>query len=124
MRRVILDTNFLIDCIRFKIDLDEIDRLIDEEYKIFIPSTVLKELERISNGKTKSSDLAKIALKLIEQKGFKIIDMKGRNTDESIIKSIEKNDVVGTNDVELRKKLKTLRNKTIYLRAKKYLDMS
>ena len=124
MRRVILDTNFLIDCIRFKIDLDEIDRLIDEEYKIFIPSTVLRELEKMSKGKTEAGNIAKIVLKLIGQKEFKIINMKGRNTDESIIKSVEKNDVVGTNDVELKKKLKTLRNKTIYLRAKKYLDIS
>jgi len=124
MKKIFLDTNFLIDCIKFKIDFGEIYRLIEEQYEILIPSSVLKELKKMSVGKTKDSDFAKIALRLVEQKGFAIIEMKGKTTDESILKSVGKNDVVGTDDVELRKKLKTLGNKTIYLRAKKYLDIS
>ena len=124
MKKIVLDTNFLIDCIRFKIDVNEISRLIDEEYKIFIPSSVIKELKKISERKSKDGDLAKIAIRLIEQKGFETIETKERDTDESIVRCVEKNDVVGTDDIKLRKTLKTLGNKIIYLRAKKYLDIS
>lgn len=124
MKRIVLDTNFLIDCVRFKIGLDEIGHLIDEGYKIFIPSPVLKELKKISGRKSKDSNFAKIALGVIEKKEFKVVGMKGKDTDESIIKSVEKDDIVGTDDVELRKKLKCLGNKTIYLRSKKHLTIS
>jgi hypothetical protein len=123
MKKIGLDTNFLIDIIRFKVDLKEIDFLIGERYEFFILSSVLKELEKLSKRKSEYSKFAKIALKLIEQKNFKIIKTEEKSTDESLVKFADKNTIIATNDIELRKRLKRLRIQTIYLRARKHLDI-
>jgi len=122
MRKIILDTNFLISSFSFKIDfIDEVKNLIEEPLEFLVPGSVVRELKRISKSKGKDSKYAKIALDLIKQKDIKIIKSKGKNTDEAILNLADENSIIATNDIELRKKLKTFKAKTIYLRAKKHL---
>ncbi|MDI6807145.1 MAG: PIN domain-containing protein [Candidatus Aenigmarchaeota archaeon] len=115
MKKILLDTSFLIDIIKFKVRLEEIKNLINGEYKIFVPSTVVDEL------KSNPTKYAKIALKLIEN--VEILKTPERSADRAIINLTNKNILVATNDRKLRAKLKELRIRTIYLRAKKYLEM-
>jgi len=69
---------------------------------------------------------AKLALKLIEEK-CTIIDLdevRGLNTDESILKAaIKLEAVVATNDRELRKKLRSKGIPTIFLREYSHLEI-
>jgi len=124
MKKIILDTNFLIDCLRFKIDfLEEIQDLIREPFQIFVLSATLKELEKISKLKIKESKYAKLALKLVKEKKFLIIETACKNTDKAILELANKDSIIATNDKELRNKLRKKGIKTIYLRAKKYLEI-
>lgn len=124
MKRIILDTNFLIDIMRFKIDIEEIKGIIDGPYRILTISPVIDELKKIAKKKTKESKNAKIVLKLIKSKRIEVLKSKGKYTDDVILNLVDKNTIVATNDKKLRKKLKRLGTKTIYLRAKKYLAIS
>ncbi len=124
MKKIILDTNFLINCLRFKIDfLEEIQDLIQEPFQIFVLSTTLKELEKINKLKIKESKYAKLALKLVKEKNFLTIKTAFKNTDKAILELANKDSIVATNDKELRNRLRKKGIKTIYVRNKKYLEM-
>jgi rRNA-processing protein FCF1 len=123
MRLIVLDTNFLIDVIRFKIDLDELDKLFLTPSELSTLDSVIRELEEISNTKSQESKYAKVALELLKIKKIKILKVR-ENPDKAILSLANKNIIVATNDIELRKKLKASGIKTIYLKSKKQLDIS
>jgi len=118
MKKVLLDTNFLIDSVRFRIGLEEIGKLVDEQYKILTLDRVMEELKSIGNKN------AKTALKLIEIENIGIVKAKGKNVDKALIDFADKDTIVATNDTKLRERLKSLGIKTIYLRKRKYLAIS
>lgn len=122
--KVLLDTSFFLDVIRFRVDLNEITNLLTEPYQLVTLDLVIKELEKIACSKSKVSGYAKIALKLIKTKNIKILASGGKNTDEAILQLATKDIWVATNDLELRKRLRENKIKTIYLRGKKYLAIS
>jgi len=123
MKKVYLDTNFLIDLIRFKISLEEIGELVNEPYQLALLNLVMKELKKISSSKTKESGYVKIALELLKPKNIGIVKTKEKNADRAMLSLADESAIIATNDVELRKKLKNLGIKTIYLRSKKHLAM-
>ncbi len=120
MKKIILDTNFLMLPFQFKVDLfKEIDRIIDEKYEIFIVDKTKEELEKlIKGGKEKERKAAKLALQLIKKFNIKIINTQGNNVDDIIIQLKDKDTIVATMDIELRKRLG---GDVIVLRQKKYL---
>jgi rRNA-processing protein FCF1 len=124
MKKILLDSNFLIDLIRFRIDFDVIEHLFEEPIKIFTLDLVIKELEKVSSSSAKDSKHARLALKLIESKKVGILKMEKGNVDDTIVALADESTVVATNDKLLRKKLKSLGRKAIYLRAKKQLDIN
>ena len=75
MLNIVLDTNFLVHSIDFKIDFfSEFQRLLDQNYTISIIDKTIGELEKLINeGKFSEKKAAKIALDLIEKKKIKII---------------------------------------------------
>lgn len=122
MKKILLDSNFLIDCLKFKVDfLNEIEKIIEEKFEILILENVLEELERIGKRKTKESKYARLLLKLIKEKNFKIVSTEFENADDAIISFADKNTIVATNDIKLRKTLKAYGIKIIYLRGRKKL---
>jgi rRNA-processing protein FCF1 len=48
MKRILVDTNFLIDLTRFRVGLEELSDILTESYRIFTLSATLRELERIA----------------------------------------------------------------------------
>jgi rRNA-processing protein FCF1 len=121
--KVILDTSFLIDLVRYKIDIKNLDEILAEKYELITISPVIKELEKIASSRKKESKYAKLALKLINLHKIKILTSSEKSADKALT-SLSKDAIIATNDTELRKRLKTKRIKTIYLRAKKTLEMS
>ena len=123
-RIVILDTNALMMLFEFSIDLEsELNRLLGS-YCIFVPTTVLDELKFLSEkGNGKQKRIAKSALAL--SKNYKCMQTDlNESVDDSLISiAKEKNGIILTNDRELRKKLKEMDLKVIFLRAKKKLSM-
>ena len=117
--KILLDTNFLIDVIRFRINLEEIGDLIGAN-ELTILSSVEKELREISRKTSRAGTHARTALKLIEELNIKILKSEER-PDNGMLKLTNEETIVATNDIELRKRLKALGRKTIYLKSKKHL---
>ena len=111
MKSALLDTNFIITCIKQKIDFFE--ELYFRGYQIIIPDKVIDELKKLKQTS---------ALKLLEKNNFKEIILAGKNTDNSIINYANKNPeiLVATLDKELNNKLK---NRKIIIRGKKKLEV-
>jgi hypothetical protein len=124
MKKIILDTNFLMIPYQFRVDIfEEIRRIMEGEYELVTLDGVVKELEKIKEYKGKSAAAAKIALEFIKIKSIKVINTDSEKVDNKIIELSDKNTVVATNDIKLKKILKNKKIKIIYLRNKKYLEM-
>ena len=115
--KIILDTNFLIDCIRFKIDLKS--ELRGNE--LFVLDSIIFEIEKIIERGTNESKLAKLALDFINKNDIKMLESKERDTDESLISYSKKGYVIATHDRALKNRLKEIGAKFIYVRQKKYV---
>lgn len=120
--KVILDSNFLIDILRFKLDLDNIKEICGR-CELIVFDSVVDELEKISKSKGKNGQYARLALKILKLKNIKILKIEGKDVDETILNFVNRDMVVATNDRELRKKLKVKDIKTIYIRNKKRMVM-
>jgi rRNA-processing protein FCF1 len=131
--QVILDTNFLVDMFRFKITLAHVEDLLNEPCEFFITQQNIRELKRLK------SKEAKIALSVLESddagktmlgKRIGVITTKSRTgyADDAIVSHVKKERkkgfVVATNDSSFRKRLKPLGIRTIFLRAKKFIEIS
>jgi len=114
---VILDTNFLVDLLKFKLGFDDVEDIVGSRCVFLVVRQSVKELERMKN------KFAKVAIGFVGRGKIKAIDAPGVTADDAIISLVANgNFVVATNDAKLRKKLKAFKTRIIYLRAKKYLE--
>ncbi|MCK4647580.1 hypothetical protein KAT24_01470 [Candidatus Pacearchaeota archaeon] len=120
MKNVVLDTSFILTCIRNKIDFLEEIKL--KGFQIVVPKQVIKELERlVKTKKGKIKNQSKLALKLLKINKPKLIDLKTNYVDKGIVKYSKKHDIiVATLDSELKKKIK---NSKLVIREKKRLEV-
>ena len=111
MKKVILDTSFIISAVRNKIDFFE--KLELEGFQIIIPKQVIRELKGLGT---------KLALKIIEKNKFQLFETEGRDADNAIIIFARKNpaSVVATLDAGMKKKIK---NPKLVIREKKKLEI-
>jgi len=125
MKKILLDTNFLLIPYQFKVDIfTQIDRISMFQYKLYILDRALGELKNIVKGqKGKNRDSAKIALQLVVIKNVSVIKTNGnKNTDDVILDIASKEDYfVATQDKDLKRRLINLGVSVIVLRQKKIL---
>ena len=116
MKQVILDTSFILTCVKQKIDF--LEELKFMGLKILVPKQVLGELSGIATSKKE----AELALHILGEKGYNLVDIGSKNVDEGIIKYVEKDkDVfVATLDKGIKKKLA---NSVVVIREKKRLEI-
>ena len=114
MQTIILDTNFLVYLLEFKIDLfSELDRVTTSGYEIKILDKTVDELEKLSS----KNIYAKIALSMLNK--FEIIKTdSGKYVDDILVDLDGPGVVVGTQDKELKDRLK---GQKLIIRQKKYL---
>jgi len=125
VKRIILDTNFLVDLFRFRRSFDEIEDVVGAQCVFLVVRQSVDELKRMKN------KYAKVGLSFIDSGRIKIASAPGRTADDAIMSLLKKakrkkeikSIAVATNDAKLRKKIKTLGVKIIYLRARKHLEM-
>ncbi len=124
MKQVILDTNFIIACVKQKIDfLEEIPFL---GLQVLIPEQVIGELKNVQEKakKLKNREEAMIAINLLNSnKGsYKKIDLKSGHVDKKIIAYARTypDVIVGTLDGEIKKAVK---NNKLVIRSKKKLEI-
>ncbi|MEM5777211.1 MAG: PIN domain-containing protein [Candidatus Aenigmatarchaeota archaeon] len=117
MKKILVDTNCIIYIVKNKIDFfEEINKLIQEPFEIYVTESVINELEKISTKKTKNSMFARIALMIIKKNKFKIIKGKYMNADKDILYITNKNWIVITNDKRLKRLLSQKNTRAISVR--------
>ena len=123
MKKIIIDTNFLMIPLQFKVDIfSEFDRICHFNYKLCVYEQSLDELRNIiEKQKGKSRNAARFALKLIKLKNIGILKAEGKYVDSIILKNADKDLIVATQDGLLKKKLLEKGASVIILRQKKYL---
>ena len=124
MRGVILDTNFLMIPASLKVDIfAELDRVCNFPYETCVIDKTPLELDNIEKSqKGAHKRAAKFAKALLGQKKIKVIETGEGHADDLILKvAKEKKYIVATQDMALKRKLKTENIPRIFLRQKKYL---
>jgi rRNA-processing protein FCF1 len=111
MRKVILDTSFILTAVRQKVDFFEM--IEGKGFQILIPDQVFKELKGLG---------AELALKIVRSNKFKLVSFPGKDADSAILKFANKNPmaVVATLDAGLKKKLK---NRKMIIRQRKKIEV-
>ena len=110
MYKIILDTNFLLSTLQFKIDfISEIKRISNFNYTLNIFQGTFKELE--------NKKLGKLAIDIIKNKNINIIKSENTYVDKDIL-NLKRDYMIATNDKKLIKQLKL---PTIRIKQKKYL---
>jgi len=114
MKPALLDTNFILTCVKQKIDFFEEIPLMGMQ--IVIPKQVINELKNLKNSNSV------LALKLLEKNKFKEVDIGKGHVDKKLIKFAKENSdaVVATLDREIKKKVK---NQKLVIRSKKKLEV-
>ena len=128
IKKIILDTNFLLIPLTQRVDIfEEIERIIIDKYQIFIIDKTIPELKNIiekQSGKDKLA--AKFAMDLIAKKRPIMIKTckNENNVDKEIIELLKNDDyIIATQDKELKTLLKKLNKRMIVLRQKRHLAL-
>jgi len=121
MKKIVLDTNFLMVPFEQKVDIfSEFKRICDFTFEVVVLEGTLAELRKLqAKNRGKEKKLATLALKLIEVKKIRIINGKSTYVDEDLLSLT--NVVIATNDRGLKRALKAKGTPVITLRSKKYL---
>ena len=122
MKSVLIDTNFILTCVREKIDFFEY--LYLSGIKIIIPDEVIHEIKLISESKKKLKfrDEAKLALQIIDKNSYEKINLGKGHVDKKIISYAKENPklIVATLDKEIKSKIS---NNKLIIRNKKKLEI-
>ena len=124
MKKILLDTNFLLAVYQFKVDIfAELDRICNFNYKLFILDKTIEELKNIiERQKGKHKDAARVALQLLKLRKVSVIKTGSKkHTDDVILDYAEKDYLVATQDKDLKRRLIHHNVKVIVLRQKKIL---
>ena len=118
MPKVILDTNFILTCIKQKIDFfEEISFL---GVQVIVPGEVIDELGLLK--KDKKSAAAAFALKLLSLNKFEKVSLGTKKVDKGLIDYARKDPhvIIATLDEDIKGKLK---NYKMVVKGKKKLEI-
>ena len=121
--KIILDTNFLLIPMQFKVDIfSEIDRICMFKYKLYIVDKTIDELNKIiEEQKGKHKLAAKVALQLVKKKGISVIKTKEGPVDDLILDLLDEGHILATQDTLLKKRAVKKGIRIISMRSRKYL---
>jgi rRNA-processing protein FCF1 len=122
MKQAILDTNFILTCVKQKVDFFR--DIPNMGLEILISKQVIEEIKRVANStkKLKFRDDAKLAQVILERNKFKKIDIRGKYVDKGLIKYAKEHPrlIVATLDREIKSKIM---NSKLVIRGKKKLEV-
>jgi rRNA-processing protein FCF1 len=122
---ILLDTNFILTCVKQKIDFSNlVDEMTDEKVEWIVPQQVLNELGNLKDRhgmKTVDKEAAALSFEILQMLNPKIVELgRGPNVDIGIVNFIEgKNMVLATLDRGLKNRIS---NKILSIRGKKGLE--
>ena len=125
MKKIIIDTNFLMIPFQFRVDIfSEFNRICNFNYKLLIFEQSIGELKNIVEKQSGiDRKAAQFALKLIKLKNIGILKSKQKDVDELILDNADQNTIIATQDLHLKKELLEKGASVIILRQKKYLQL-
>ncbi len=114
MKKILLDSNFIVTCVKQKIDFFEELKFMG--LKILIPKQVLREIKGIKKPE------AELSLKILGKNKFEEVEIGRGHVDKKIKNYADKNPeiLVATLDNELKKKLK---NQKVIIKGKRKLEI-
>lgn len=116
MYTIVLDTNFLITALKFKIDLfEEIGKICIFDYKLAVLDKTLSELKGKPNEKLING--------LLNKKKVNIIKTNTKDYVDDILVGLDKNFIIATQDIGLKRRLEIKKMPIIFIRQKKYLEL-
>jgi len=122
MAKVLLDTNFILICIRNKLDFYE--EFLHRGYSVIIPKEVVEEIKRLRDGSKsiKFKQEAELALKLISSQNYQAVNAPGRYVDVGIKKYLDNHPkvILATMDKELKR---AVMNRKFVIRNRKKLEL-
>lgn len=123
MKKIVLDTNFLLIPVQFKVDIfSEIEKICLFRYNLYIIDKTFDELKNIIETQNmKSREAAKVALMLIKHKKIDVIKTGEGKPDDLIADLMGKDWILATQDAELRKRASQKGASVIVLRSRKHL---
>jgi len=147
MKKIILDTNFLLLPVTENVDVyDLIKKLMDEPYELIVLEGSLYEIEKIISRGGRTAKNASLALQLMRvrmsedqhhllekfdlpplnkhnslEKALKIVRSSKRYVDDAILDFADDETLVCTLDAGLKRRLKNSKISVITLRQRKYL---
>ncbi|MFH1425509.1 MAG: PIN domain-containing protein [archaeon] len=118
---VLLDANFIISCVRKRIDfIDELEVL---GFKVKVPREVLQELKDLKREKKlgrETRTAINIAFQMLDDGGVKKVGVGGRTVDEGLIAKGKEGVYIATLDKEI---LRGVPNKIVIDNSKKGLKV-
>ncbi len=125
MKNILLDTSFLIECVRNKIDINkELSRILDENFQIAILDRTHDELESIRARGGKDAAVVKLANTILIAKKFIVYPTSGkRHTDTLLLEKAGADTIIATMDKELKRRLKQKKQDVMIVRGNKKLDL-
>ena len=123
MKRIILDTDFLVHCAEAKVDyFSELERICSFAFVPAVVDKTIDELDGVIAKGGRSAAAAKLAKMIIAKKGVGIIaTSRDRPADDLIVNLADENTIVATSDAGLKKRLKAKKAGIIVLRKKQFL---
>lgn len=125
--KILLDTNFILTCIKQNIDFPRrANEIINQKIEWIVPQDILNELDSLKERpkmKIKDKESAKLSLQIIQNINPKIIQLpdKNPNVDIKIVNYIiDKNIVLATLDKKLKSRIN---NKILTIRGKNNLKL-
>ena len=110
---VILDTDFILASLEFRVDIfSELNRLLETNYEVCVVDKTIEELKGKKNEKLAASLLEKVKV---------LRSGAAKNADEAILKIADHETMVATQDKALKEKLKKRKIGVITIRQKRYL---
>ncbi len=123
VEKVAFDTNMLLGIAQFKVDIFAETKRILGAFQCIIPEQVDYELEMLGKKPGHRAEVA-VARELMAKNGCKTVKMKALNADDALKKLSEEKTIIATNDKELKKRVKELNGQVLFLRQKKFLELS
>ena len=129
MQKILLDTNFIITCVKQKIDfVSELEDLFGI-YELIVPIEIIGEIKKIARDKRqklKDRQAAELALEVLKPNCIKPVSLNEKNVDKGIVNFASKHDIiVASLDKNLRQRIEN-RNKRarfLVIKGKKRLGL-
>lgn len=118
---VLLDTSFIISCIRENIDF--ISQLEEKGFKMVVPREVVEELKDLNKSENQSHSnriATNLALEMINSKKLKKVSLGNKRVDFSLIEKGKQGFYIATLDAAIKRQVP---NKIVILRAQKSIGI-